>query len=121
GRFGIDSKRLQEVGGQHLDDLGVVRAVGLLKVAGYRQVPTTTLPFRKGLVRDPSDQILEEPVLPSIGRSIVGLNEQDLVSNQACEQRFQGGPRPAAEGRESVLRERLAENRTGLDQRPLLG
>jgi hypothetical protein len=77
------------VGRHHLDDLLVLGAPGGLQVGGGGQVAGLALTPGQGLVGDPADQVLQEPVLAALGRTRVGLDGQQLLADQAGEQRLQ--------------------------------
>ena len=106
------------VGGDDLDHLVVV-CERLDQVLGGREVADPPFALRKCLVRDVAHEVLEEPVLPVLGRTGVCLNPEHLLADERTEERLDPGIAPR-ECRECVESECLTEHGRVLEQPPLL-
>src|SRR5262249_26451662 len=117
-RAGIRLEGVEIVRRDHLDDL--VLAQRALQVGGGSEVSRPSVCLREGLVGDAPEEILEEAVLPVLGRARVGLDTEDFLPGQGREQWIEVGfGQPRNSGKRS-LAERLAEHRSVLQNAPLL-
>ena len=69
------------MGCDHLDDLFLLRE-RRLEMRRRREMPSPALPLRQRLVGDVADEILEEAVLPVLGRAWVGLDAEHLLPDE---------------------------------------
>ena len=113
--------RVEVVSGDDLDDLVLLRAPCRCEELSGCEVLGLPLASRDRLVGDPLDDVLEERVLPPLGRPGISLHRKDLLTEKAAEQRFELRLHHAADCSETLLRKRLAEHRAALDQAALLG
>ena len=74
------------MGGDDLDELLVAVLPLLLEVSGRRQMPRLALFARERLVRHLAQEILEEAVLPALGRAGVDLKREDLLPHERRQQ-----------------------------------
>ena len=88
GRLGIRLVRVDVVGGDHLGDLVLVRE-RRAQVRGRGEVAGTPLVPRQRLVGDVADEVLQEAVLPVLGRARVGLQAEHLLAHERGEQRLE--------------------------------
>ncbi len=86
GRVGDRLGRGQVVRREHLGDL-VLGGKRALQVLGRGEVASPALAFRQRLVGDMAHEVLQEPVLPLLGRAWVGLQREDLLAHEPGEQR----------------------------------
>jgi hypothetical protein len=105
------------------DDLGrlvLLRAPEREQELRRREVLRLALAPRDRLVGDPLDEVLEEGVLPVLGRAPVGLDREQLLANERRERGFELRLGQTCERAQSLLREDLAEHRRVLEQPPLI-
>src|SRR5436190_24336544 len=86
---GIGVVRVHIVGRNHLDELVIVRSPRRFEIGGRRQMPSLSLALRKRVVRDALNERLEESVLATLRRARIGLQREDLLSNQRREERLE--------------------------------
>ena len=77
--------------------------------------------LRERLVGHVLDDVLQERVLAALGRAGVGLDREDLLAQQPCQQRLELGFGESREGRQAVLREGLPQHGAVLDEPALIG
>ena len=111
--------RRQVMGGDHLDEL-VLLGVRGLEVRGRGEMPRAPFPLRERLVRDVTDELLEEAVLPVFRRARVGLHAQHLLAHERRQQRFELRLGEVRQRGEAGAGERLPEHSAVLQQPPLL-
>src|SRR5262249_57821773 len=103
-----------------VEELGGGRE-GVAAVRGGREMVGALLLLRQRLVRDALEQVLEEPVLATLGGAWIRLEGERLLADERREQRIEVRLGRSAERGESGLRERLADDRRVLDHSALLG
>ena len=86
---GGDAIGVEEVRGDDLGDL--LLAQPLRQEAGRGQVAGLAVAVRERLVGDVPDEVLEEAVLPVLGRARIGLDAQHLLADERREQRLELG------------------------------
>jgi hypothetical protein len=84
-------------------------------------VPALAFPLGERLVGDVADQVLEEPVLPALGRARVGLHAQHLLTHQPGQQRLELLGGCAGQAGQRADGERLAEHGSVLEEAALFG
>ena len=90
-------------------------------VPRHGEVPRASIAAGKGAVRDLADQGLHELVLPALRRLRIALDIEQLSSGEVAEPRLELLGGDAADGRERIGREDLADDRGVLEQRPIRG
>jgi len=105
---------------EHLGDLVLVRE-GALEMLRCSEMTVLAVTFRERLVGDMAHEVLQEPVLPALRRSWIGLHAEHLLANEAGEQRLELLGRATTERSERTLGESLSEHRPVLQQPPLFG
>ena len=109
------------MGGDHLDDVALLTTPRPLVPLGHREVFLLAIALRERLVRHPFHEILQEPVLTTLGRAGVGLHRQDLLPHQLGKHRLHLRGRHATHRDECFHGERLAEHRRVLEHMPRFG
>ncbi len=82
GCVGVELERRQQVRGDDLHELVVALLPLLLEIRGGRNVPRLALLPRQCLVGDLAQEILEEAVLPTLGRAGISLKREDLLPHE---------------------------------------
>jgi hypothetical protein len=80
-------------------------------------MPRATVALREGLVGDAAKQVLQESVLAVLRGARIGLDAEHLLADKRSQERIQLLGRQAAESRQCLLCERLAEHRRVLEHR----
>ncbi len=101
-----------------LDEL-VLLARDALEEPRRREMLRLPLAQRQRLVGDPLDDVLEEGVLAALRRARIGLDGEDLLAQQARQQRLQLRLGETRQHRQPLLRERLPEHGAVLDETAL--
>ena len=91
----------------------------MLEVPGGRQVAGLLLLARERVVRDPLDEGLEKGVVATLGRARVGLERQQVLAHERCEDGLQRLLVHPGQGSQAGLREGLAEHGGVFDHPPL--
>jgi hypothetical protein len=112
--------RRQVMRGEHLDDL-LLGGERLLDLRCGGEMAGLALALRERLVGDTTHEVLEEAVLPVLGRAWIGLDREHLLAHQAGEQHSELVVREAGQASDRLLRERLPEHGGVLEQAPLIG
>ena len=89
GCVGVELERRQQVRGDDLHELVVPLLPLLLQIRGGRNVPRLALLPRQCLVGDLAQEILEEAVLPALGRAGIRLEREDLLPHERHQQRVE--------------------------------
>ena len=105
--------------GDHLDDLVLVGAPALGQVGGDSEVLVLAVALGERLVRDGSDEVLQEAVLPSLGRARVGLERHNLLADERGEQLVDRVAVHPGQRCQRLPAERLADDGRVLQQAPL--
>jgi hypothetical protein len=120
-RFGgvkIEPVGLEQVRGDDLCDF--VLAQGGSEVLGGGEVLGASVALRQRLVGDAADDVLEEAVLTVLRRPRIRLQSQQLLSDEAGQERLQLRLCLPGQRGERGRRERLSEHCRVLDELPLL-
>ena len=108
--------RVEVVRGDHLRDLVGVGTRVLGQEARDGEVACATVAPRDRLVGDPLDEGLEEPEMASLRRERVGVDRQQLLSNEAVRELLHLRLVEAGQRGETAAGEALAEHRCVLEQ-----
>ena len=103
-----------------LDHIVFVAGERAAEVLGCGQMTGAPLTLGERLVGDVAHEVLEEGVLPVLGRAGLCLHAEHLLARKSREQRLDLGVGACKRG-QCVLREGLAQNGRVLEQLPLLG
>ena len=117
GRVGSCLVGGEVVRGDDLDHLLLGGA--LLEEGGGSEVSRLPVGLGEGVVGDLAQQVLEEPVLPMLGRARIRLDAEDLLAGERREDRLELGRGQLGQRGERLLRERLAEDGSVLDDATL--
>ncbi len=98
------------MGGDHLDDLGLLRAPALLEVPCGSEVPGLLLLAGERVVCDPLDEGLQKAVVPALRRTWVRLEREEVPAHKRGENRPQLVVVHARQRRQARLCEGLAEH-----------
>ena len=118
GVVGDGVHRVDEVSGDHGDDLFPVTGEDRPQVGGDGEVARLAITSRQRLVGDLAEQILGEAVTAPLGRQRVGRDLEHLAADQLAQR---GGRRrlvEVADRDDRVGRERRAEHRRGAHHPP---
>src|SRR5262249_22752033 len=110
-----------EVRRHDLGDLVLGRPPVVLDELHRREMTCLAFGLRESLVGDYAQEILQEPVLTSLGRAWIGLQAEDLLPNERREHALGLLPGHARRLCRSLLVETLAEDRGVLDEPALVG
>ena len=88
-------------------------------VPRHGEVPRSSIAAGERAVRDLADQGLHELVLPALRRLRIALDIEQLSSGEVAEPGLELVGGDAADGRERIGREDLADDRGILEQRPI--
>ena len=103
--------------GDDLDHL--LLGPALLELGGRCKVASLAVGLRERLVGDLAQEVLQEPVLPVLGRTRIGLDDEHLLARQRAEGGVELAVSETGQRRERLPRERLAEHRRVLDHAAL--